>query len=217
MTKDEISFCMRLARGIAAQFGEHCEIAVHDLETKEPEHSIVAIENGEITGRKIGDGPSHIVLETMQAGSEKLEDRLGYLTRTRDGKILRSSTIYVRNAQNKITGIFSINFDITMMLAYQQELQKLTASELAEEEPEPITQNVVDLLEELISESIRLIGKPVALMTKEDKLRAVRFLHDSGALLITKSGQRICDTFHFSKYTLYNYLEEIKTEEGTGD
>ena len=68
-------------------------------------------------------------------------------------------------------------------------------------------------LEDLIQQSIRLVGKPAALMTKDDKLRAVRFLNDSGALLITKSGARICEVFDFSKYTLYNYLEEIKKQE----
>ena len=47
-------------------------------------------------------------------------------------------------------------------------------------------------------------------MTREDKLKAVRYLNDTGALLITKSGQRICEVFGFSKYTLYNYLDEIK-------
>ena len=53
MTKTEAEFCRRLAHGIAQEFGPHCEVAVHDLETGDPAHSIIAIENGYITARPI--------------------------------------------------------------------------------------------------------------------------------------------------------------------
>lgn len=56
MDKTAIDFYTRLARGLAAQFGSNCEIVIHDLESNDVEHSIVAIENGYITGRKLGDG-----------------------------------------------------------------------------------------------------------------------------------------------------------------
>ena len=55
-----------------------------------------------------------------------------------------------------------------------------------------------------------LVGKPVALMDREDKRRAIRFLSDSGALLITKAGDRIAAAFGISKFTLYNYLDDSK-------
>ena len=76
--------------------------------------------------------------------------------------------------------------------------------------PARITHNVNDLLDDLINQSDRLVGKPVALMTKEDKVRAIRFLNDHGALLITKSGDKIANHFGISKYTLYSYLD-VKT------
>ena len=60
------------------------------------EHSIVHIENGHVSGRKVGDGPSKIVMEQLMSGNEA-QDQLAYLTRTPDGKILKSSTIYIRD------------------------------------------------------------------------------------------------------------------------
>ena len=56
-----------------------------------------------------------------------------------------------------------------------------------------------------------LAGKPVALMTKDDKVKAIRYLSNSGALLITKSGDKIAKHFGISKYTLYSYLDNSKT------
>ena len=87
-----LQFLFQLAKGIASQFGPNCEVVVHDLDSNDPESSIVAIENGQVTGRKVGDGPSHVVLETLRGDREKLQDHLCYLTKTKDGKILKSTT-----------------------------------------------------------------------------------------------------------------------------
>ena len=46
----------QIASDLASQFGPDCEIVIHDLKTNDPEHSIVYIENGHVTGRGIGDG-----------------------------------------------------------------------------------------------------------------------------------------------------------------
>ena len=184
------SFCSSWPRGSAQQFGPNCEVVVHDLDSNDPDSSIVAIENGHVTGRKVGDGPSHVVLEALRGGREDLEDHLSYLTQTKDGKILKSSTIYIRDDDGEAIGIFAINYDITLMLAMEEQLRQFTTTEHPEQEPEPISRNVADLLDELIDQSVKLVGKPVALMTKEDKVKAIQFLNDTGAFLITKSGTR---------------------------
>jgi len=202
----------QLARGIAVQFGPNCEVVVHDLTGGENAPSIVCIENGHVTGRKVGDGPSHVALEALRGDRGHMEDHLSYLTRTRDGKILKSSTIYIRDESGEAVGIFSINYDITMMLAMEEGLKQFTAAEQPAQGPEPIARNVSEVLEELIAQSVRLVGKPVALMTKEDKVKAIRFLSDAGAFLITKSGDKVCRFFGISKYTLYSYIDEAKEE-----
>lgn len=205
-----LQLLFQLAKGIAGQFGPNCEVVVHDLASNVPESSIVAIENGHVTGRKVGDGPSHVVLEALGGEQEKLQDHLCYLTRTKDGKILKSTTIYIRDDDGKAIGIFGINYDITLMLAMEEMIKQFTATEKEEREPEPISRNVSDLLDELIDQSVKLVGKPVALMNKEDKVKAVQFLNETGAFLITKSGDRVCKFFGISKYTLYSYIDESK-------
>ena len=212
MKSYEIELCKQLARGIARQFGNNCEVVVHDLCAENSEHSVVVIENGHVTGRRLGDGPSHVVWEALKADPKNLQDRLAYLTRTEDGKILKSSTIFIRDDQDKVTGIFAINYDITMMKAMEETLSMFTGTEETAQEPQTITHNVNDLLDELIKQSAQLVGKPVALMTKEDKVKAIRFLNESGAFLITKAGQRVCNFFGISKYTLYSYIDESKSD-----
>ena len=201
----------QIAKGIAKQFGDNCEIVVHDLTAGNLEESVVLIENGHVTNRKIGDGPSHVVLNALKGDLSKLEDHLGYLTKTSDGRILKSSTIFIRNESNpsKVDGILSINYDITGLLLIEQSVKSIITSEedkLSEKEPERIPQNVSDLLDDLLEQSVALVGKPVALMTKEDKVTAIQFLNDAGAFLITKSGDKVSNYFGISKYTLYSYI-----------
>ena len=205
-----LQFLFQLAKGISRQFGPNCEVVVHDLDSNDPNRSIVAIENGHVTGRKVGDGPSHVVLEALRSGRENLTDHLSYLTRTKDGKILKSSTIYIRDDDGEAIGIFAINYDITLMLAMEENLKQFTATDQDQREPERISRNVGDLLDELIEQSVKIVGKPVALMTKEDKVKAIQFLNETGAFLITKSGDKVCRFFGISKYTLYSYIDEAK-------
>lgn len=200
----------RLAKGLAAQFGSNCEVVVHDLTTDNKDSTIVLIENGHVSGRQVGDGPSHVVLEALRGGKAP-EDHLCYLTKTKDGKILKSSTIYIRDDAGSVVGVFAINYDISLLLALEENLHSFTRSETTEKEPERIPRNVSELLDELIEQSVRLVGKPVALMTKEDKVRAIQFLNDSGAFLITRSGDRVSKYFGISKFTLYNYMDERKS------
>ncbi len=209
MDASMLEFLLRLAKALAAQFGPSCEIVIHDLKSNDPDSSIVAIENGHVSGRKLGDGLSHVVLEALNSGGA-VEDRLSYLAKTADGKTLKSTTVYLRDEHQQPIGIFSINYDITLMLAMEDSLRQFTAPKQPEEAPEPIAQNVSDLLDELIEQSVKRVGKPAALMTKEEKVKAIGFLNDTGAFLITKSGGKVCKYFGISKYTLYSYIEEAK-------
>ena len=204
----ELERLKQLAKGLAAQFGSNCEIVIHEISERSAESSIVAIENGHVTGRKVGDGPSHVVLEQLGKPRHDMEDQLCYLTRTPDGKILKSSSMYIRDDEGKIVAIFCINYDISALAMAEDAIRTMIrVDEDHHKEPERITLNVSDLLDDLIRQADELVGKPAALMTKEDKIKAVQFLGRNGAMLITKSGDKISKHFGISKYTLYSYLD----------
>lgn len=199
----------QLSKALSVQFGENCEIIIYDLKVPDVACSAIYIENSSVTHRTLGDTPSHIVLETIKKNPKNIEDHLGYLTKTKDGKLLKSSTLYIRDNSDEIRYILSINFDISAMLVADNAIKAFIKSEndIKHSEPERIPQNVTELLDELISQSVKLIGKPVAYMSKDDKVQAIKFLNDSGAFLITKSGDKIAQYFQISKYTLYSYLD----------
>lgn len=204
-----------LAHAIAVHYGKSCEVAIHDLTVENAaDSSIIYIENGEVTGRRVGDGASAVVLEELSQAEQNREDRIGYFTKTSDGKVLKSTTIYIRDEKGRATAIFSINHDITALSVAAASLTELTAPATACE-PERITPHVGELLDELLWKSTELIGKPVSLMNKDDKQRAIRYLNSKGALLITKSGDKIAKYFGISKFTLYSYLTDEEDTDNT--
>lgn len=212
----DLDLMKRLARGLAEQFGTECEVVVHDLTREDHDNTIVAIENGHVSGRSLGDGPSRVALEAMQGG--KAEDRLNYFTKSRDGRILRSSTIFVKDEADKAIGILAINYDMSRLMAAEGAIRALLRG-AGDDQPatSAIATNVGDLLDQLIEQSVELVGKPVALMTKEDKMRAVQFLSDAGAFLITRSGDKISKFFGISKYTMYTYFDAKEAKEDARD
>lgn len=208
----------QIAHGLAVQFGDSCEIVIHDLKSEQLEHSVVHIENGHVTGRKLGDGPSRVVFDTLSKDPAKIKDRLSYLTKTEDGRILKSSTMFVRGDNGTVEYIFSLNYDITALLSIESAVHSLVTTQKEtqirenglnedDSQPQPILRNVTDLLDSLIEQALNLVGKPVAAINKEDKIKVVKFLNNAGAFLITKSGDRVASLLEISKFTLYNYMD----------
>ena len=209
----DLDFFERLSKAIAAQFGENCEVAVHDLLSGDREHTVALIENGHVTHRKIGDGPSRVVLEALKSEDPTaLKDSAGYLMRTHDGRILKCATVYIRDAEGVPEGIFSINYDVTELLTAEHAIGSLLHHQEEEKKtPERIPQSVNELLDDLIEQSVQLVGKPVAMMNKDDKVKAIAFLNKAGAFLITRSGDKVSKYFGISKYTLYSYIDATNT------
>ncbi len=95
------------------------------------------------------------------------------------------------------------------MVAFQKEVKNLIGIDSPQnEESTHIYHNVNNLLDDLIQRAVDMVGRPVAYMTREDKIKAIKFLNEHGAFLITKSGNKISNYFGISKYTMYSYLDK---------
>lgn len=201
-----MEFLNQLVKGIAAQFGKKCEVVLHDY-AQPYDKTIVLIENSSVTGRKIGDCGTNLGLEILR-GKIQEGDKYNYITQTKDGKILKSTSLYLKNEEKDIIGSLCINWDITEFYACEATIRNtIMVSAPNENVNEIITDNVSELMDSLIQESIKFIDKPVKLMEKEDKIRGVKYLDDKGVFLIKKSSDRVAKFYGISKNTLYNYLD----------
>jgi len=63
--QESLDFLLPMMEGIAGQFGDNCEVVLHD-HSQGLESSIIAIINGHVTGRKVGDPSSNLGLEVLR-------------------------------------------------------------------------------------------------------------------------------------------------------
>lgn len=206
----------RIMKLIAATFGPECEVVLHDW-SKGYDKSIVAIENGHVTNRKVGDCGSNLGLEVIR-GTVKDGDRYNYVTKVHSEKTLKSSTIYLRNDQGEALGALCINIDITNFLNFNGSLHNLLGEEAFSADLNTRTDDIEfhatdigQLTDHLIEKSLQQVNKPVDQMTKEDKLEVLRYLDEKGTFLITKSGDKVCSALKMSKYTMYSYLDIVRS------
>ena len=74
----ELQWLQKIAKAVAAQFGDGCEVVIHDLAQGSPEHSIVAIENGQLTQHvsemNITGNFTDIMLRLSEVGNDPKRD-----------------------------------------------------------------------------------------------------------------------------------------------
>ncbi len=61
-------------------------------------------------------------------------------------------------------------------------------------------------LDRLIAGVERQLGAPLAMLSREDKQRAVRLLDERGAFMLRKAVEDVADALGVSRFTVYNYL-----------
>lgn len=205
-------FLQRLIRNLGELFGDKCEIVVHDYRNG-LDHTIIDIVNGQVTGRSIGGCPSKSIVEKLSSNLDGADNELVYFTNCEKGKIIKSATTYIKDNDNHIIGSVCVNMDITDLLLAENALKAFinyTPSAPAVENSEVLVRNVDELLQYYMNEVERMIGKPMGLMSKAEKVQALRYLDQKGVFKIAKASISLCEAFHISKYTLYSYLEESR-------
>jgi predicted transcriptional regulator YheO len=219
--KKELPFLTSLMKGLSLLLGKNCEIVLHDHKDQPYEHTIIAIENGHVTGRKIGDCGTNLGLEILRGTSDG-KNEYNYITQTKDGRILRSSSIYIHDSKGNMVGALCINFDISDLILAEQVIGSFCQNPFQNDSrtdkdiKEIFVSDVNGLIDALIQEVQREIGVPVVSMTKEDKLKALEYLDKRGAFLIKKSGDKVAGYFDISKYTMYSYLESVRNQNKNG-
>lgn len=215
-----------VVEGLGAALGREVEVVLHDL--ADPARSVVAIANGHLTGRRPGSpivsGPlDDAGLDKLISSSEADKGQTctvvtGYRSRTRAGRELDSTTLFLRDAAGTAYAALCVNADRTPL----QEIRALVDNLLGvgdarpgDDEPGPV--GVETLVEEIIEDGIRSAGRPVSIMTKEDKMEAVRQMNQRGLFLIRSSVDMVAAHLGVSRFTIYNYLDELKKSDQTAD
>lgn len=210
-----LSAFIPFVKGLAETFGSNCEVVLHDF--SDLQHSIIAIENGHVTGRSVGSPMMEASLK-LYVSDKVDEDNINYTGKSADGRVLKSSTMFIKDEKAKVLGCLCINYDITELTAVQRVMNDLmkvavpNAGIKTSETDDEVFNVVSGVLKDIVNDTIQIIGKPIIYLSKEEKVNIVEILDQKGAFLIKGAIDYVAEVLCVSRYTIYNYLDEIREQ-----
>lgn len=202
----------RVADALVGMFGKRCEVAIHDL--RDLDHSLVYLA-GSLTSREIGAPITDLVLNVLnQSDHTQVRDLIGYRTLSKSGVEMKSSTVFLRNVKGVIIGALCINFQINDLRNILSSLHELIVFNTEEDSAhESFTTTVQEMVGEIVLSVTSKIGSSPVGMTVEEKIACVSALEEKGLFLIKGSVDYVANTLQVSRYTLYNYLQKVRSEQ----
>ena len=118
-----LSVLQNIALGMAKFLGEDTEVVLHDLEN--PRQSVVYTANNTVTGRQVGQSFDRLVPQVILSDDLDNDMVTNYYFRTAEGKLVKSSTVLLRDFEGKVVGAMCINLDTTPITRQVEWLQAL--------------------------------------------------------------------------------------------
>ncbi len=145
-------------------------------------------------------------------------DAFGYRGHTSDGRELRCSSVYFRNRAGDIIAALCINVDLSAVQQARALLDALLPAPTAvpAAPDEFFGRDLVTVMDAMVAEAIRETGKPVALLTRDDRIGVLARLDERGATRMRKSVETIAQRLGISRVTAYAYLDEARRAGGEG-
>lgn len=211
----ELTKLIPIADGIVKLLGKYLEVIIHEFSSSTPESSIIHVA-GNVTNRDKRDSETIIIPKNLRTYPDSVLDLVESKTITKEGRILKSKTIYIRNDRNKIIGCFCIKYDITEQLNYKSYLEQITSSQdsfqNADESQEFSAPDVIEIVDTLIDQVISSMSIPDGSISKEDKMKVVYELDSKKIFLVKGVVDRVASVLGVSRYTIYNYLEQQRVK-----
>lgn len=218
MKENDLKNYMQLVPFLSHTLGPDYEIVLSDL------HTVLAIANNHISGLTEG---SPITDSAMRMISEKeylySDWKLNYQGSSHNGRLLRCSTFFIKNAKSALIGLLCIHFDDS----HYQELadrvfalchpdryvmENIQIRTVPKESQETFYNDINSLTEAAFR---KVTGEELLHpehATYEEKLDIIRSLYKSGVFSVKGSIPALAKRLACSQASMYRYLAMIRTE-----
>lgn len=230
MTPEMLQQYSALVQFLGKTLGPDYEIVLHDLD---PDHNkIVALANSHVSGRDVGGPLTNASLKMLIDKAYETDDFIcNYKGIAENGRVLRSSTMFIKDAQGKPAGLLCINFDESrytqlyknmLSVIHPDEFLKVRpapvhasdALPLADPaQPEPITENftmdIPSLMQKMFNDATGNITTPMNRLNQQEKKEIIDKLNKHGLFQLKGAISFIAKQFSCSCATIYRYLSEL--------
>ncbi|MBT9431729.1 transcriptional regulator [Candidatus Sodalis endolongispinus] len=195
--------------GLAMLIGGHCEIVLHSLE--DLKCSAVRIANGEHTGRKVGSPISDLALRMLHdmAGEDSSVSR-AYFTRAKNGVLMKSVTIAIRNREERVIGLLCINMNLDV--PFSQIMQTFIPPETQDIATSVnFASSVDDLVAQTLEFTIEEVNADRNVSNNAKNRQIVLNLYEKCIFDIKDAINQVADRLNISKHTVYLYIRQFKS------
>ncbi len=199
--------------GLAATFGPWCEVVLHDY--RQGEKSVVAVA-GRVTGRRVGGSLSEIGLRVLAQGEHAVND-LNYVTRTRDGRVARSSTMPLRDDEGRVFGALCVNLDVTTVRQAADLLAALGGAPAAALPSTTFTDDFDEVVDAVVRAEELALGRSVEAMSRDERIVLLRALEARGVFAVRGAAPQVARRLGISRSGLYADLAEARRDGAAGD
>ena len=225
MNKVKLAQYTALVKFLGAALGPDYEIVLHDINGKD--QSVAAIANGRISGRNVGAPLTDKALRFIADKTYQDQDFLcNYTGRSKDGRTLRASTMFIKDDGGRLIGMLCINFDPSRYQKASQDILKLCGldGEIFLEDnhlhPAGEVENFSDSISEVTDTVLKRYlkdGIPPERLTQEEKMAIVKQLEERGIFLLKGAVNEVATRLHCSAASIYRYLGKINKQNESGN
>ena len=207
----------KLVYFLSAALGDNCEIALHDLTSKDQE--IVAISNNPISGREVGAKLSNLSLHYLEEKQYLNHDYvMNYKTVGNDGKLMRAATYFIKEEGREMpVGMLCINVNISDLEYLTSTIKKILGIK-EEKDIEFKMDNPVEILSSPLDEMIDIkeclekMGFPSYFLAErlnvDEKIKVVKYLQEKGTFKVKGAIVLVAEKLAVSEPTVYRYLKK---------
>ncbi|HXL04378.1 MAG TPA: helix-turn-helix domain-containing protein [Bacillota bacterium] len=202
----------------ALYLGSNTEILLCDTER------ILYVENSfhssHEAGKPIDDKEKSFIEKKVYEG---IDYTINYRSLTFNQEKLRSATLFIKDQNNELKGMITINTKVTDLLEVRRTIDRLINGDQPINSTAPSEKSkpqqhyeihsfsVVELIQSVIDESVAYYGVPPQRLTADEKLDIVRKLDDRGIFLVKGSIAEVAKRLFCSEATIYRYLQQINS------
>lgn len=195
------------------------EIVLYSLDNIKS--SIIAIHNGHISGRKIGDPLSNFAISKMKdKGKDGPPYYLNYLGLSKDNTPLRSSSYFILDKSGIPRGVLTINIDVTKYQKAAELLNQLAFLPGVENiagdnsDVDRLQSTPKDLIMDIIYDVTGNKEIETTRLTMDEKLEVVKRLNLENFFLMKGAVSQIASVLDTSEASIYRYLSKVNRENG---
>jgi predicted transcriptional regulator YheO len=204
----------RMAEGIVAVVGPHCEVVIHDFSNLEHSAKVII---GEVSGRKPGAPVPDLEFVSNEL-DENTPDQLNYRIKV-GSKELQSSTIWIKDDHGTPVGAICINIDYAELNQASKILDRFIAP--IKKTPDLVVQDTwARDLDELINLSVttHLRQKDIPQiedLTQDEKLNLIEVVEKQGLFKIRGAAKRLAEILNVTRASIYNYRASVKEKKSS--